>query len=80
MDCDYVTRDENNSVQMTDYGRLHIDECCLVFKLKVKATNKYGEEFYKECVLFRDVDSGIVFQTTFAKEVSADVTYELKRN
>lgn len=38
-------------------------------KLKIKATNKYGEEFYKECVLFRDVDSGIVFQTTFAKEV-----------
>lgn len=58
---------------MTDYGRLHMDECCLVFELKVKATNKYGEEFYKECVLFRDVDSGIVFQTTFAKEVSADV-------
>lgn len=72
-DPKYVTRDENNTVQMTDYGRLHIDECCLVFKLKVKATNKYGEEFYKECVLFRDVDSGIVFQTTFAKEVSADV-------
>ena len=72
-DPKYVTRDENNTVQMTDYGRLHIDECCLVFKLKVKAANKYGEEFYKECVLFRDVDSGIVFQTTFAKEVSADV-------
>lgn len=72
-DPKYVTKDENNIVQMTDYGRLHIDECCLVFKLKVKATNKYGEEFYKECVLFRDVDSGIVFQTTFAKEVSADV-------
>lgn len=72
-DPKYVTRDENNVVQMTDYGRLHIDECCLVFTLKVKATNKYGEEFYKECVLFRDVDSGIVFQTTFAKEVSDDV-------
>lgn len=68
-DPKYVTRDENNTVQMTDYGRLHIDECCLAFKLKIKATNKYGEEFYKECVLFRDVDSGIVFQTTFAKEV-----------
>lgn len=72
-DPKYVTRDENNTVQMTDYGRLHIDECCLAFKLKIKATNKYGEEFYKECVLFRDVDSGIVFQTTFAKEASADV-------
>lgn len=69
----YVVRDENGVVQMTDYGRLHVDECCLVFTLKVKATNKYGEEFYKECVLYRDVDSGIVFQTTFAKDVSSDV-------
>ena len=72
-DPKYVTQDANNVVQMTDYGRLHIDECCLVFSLKVKAVNKYGEEFYKECVLFRDVDSGIVFQTSFAKEVSTDV-------
>ena len=72
-DPKYVTRDENNVVQMTDYGRLHVDECCLVFKLKVKATNKYGEEFYKECVLFRDVNSGIIFQTTFAKDVSENV-------
>lgn len=72
-DPKYVTKDENNAVQMTDYARLHIDECCLVFTLKVKTTNKYGEEFYKECVLCRDVDSGIVFQTTFAKDDSADV-------
>lgn len=72
-DPKYITRDENNAVQMTDYARLHIDECCLVFALKVKTTNKYGEEFYKECVLCRDVDSGIVFQTTFAKDNSADV-------
>lgn len=72
-DPKYVTQDENNAVRMTDYARLHIDECCLVFTLKVKTTNKYGEEFYKECVLCRDVDSGIVFQTTFAKDDSADV-------
>ena len=72
-DPKYIVRDENDTVQMTEYGRLHIDECCLVFKLKVKATNKYGEEFYKECVLFRDVDSGIVFQTIFSDEANADV-------
>lgn len=72
-DPKYVTRDDNDVVQMTEYGRLHIDECCLAFTLKVKATNKYGEEFYKECVLHRDVDSGIVFQTSFAKDVSSDV-------
>lgn len=72
-DPKYITRDKHGTVQMTEYGRLHIDECCLVFSLKVKATNEYGEEFYKECVLCRDVDSGIMFQTTFAKEASADV-------
>lgn len=72
-DPSYVTRCEDGSVQLTDYARLHIDECCLVFTLKVKTTNKYGEEFYKECVLCRDADSGILFQTTFAKELNDNV-------
>ena len=72
-DPKYVFVDEYNSVKMTDYARLHINECCLAFTLSVKNFNKCGEEFYKECVLCRDVNSDIVFQTTFAKADSADV-------
>lgn len=42
-------------------------------QMPIKETNKHGEEFHKECVLFSDVGSGIVFQITFAKDGSADV-------
>lgn len=75
-DPKYVVSDENGSVRMTEYGRLHVDECCLVFDLKVKAVNKYGEQFYKECVLFRDVNSGIEFTTSFSKDINDNVMAE----
>ena len=72
-DAKYIMRDENGTAQMTEYGRLHIDECCLAFELKVKSKDKYAEEFYKECVLFRDANSGIVFQTSFSAKASESV-------
>ena len=72
-DAKYIERDENGTAQMTEYGRLHIDECCLAFDLKVKSKDKYAEEFYKECVLFRDANSGIVFQTSFSAKASESV-------
>lgn len=72
-DPKYIFKDEDGNVQMTDYGRLHIDECCLVFLLKPSGKNKHSEEFYKECVLCRDSNSGIEFHTIFSKEANASV-------
>ena len=69
----YITRDENGQTTLTEYARLHVDECCLAFTLKVKSVNKYGEQFYKECVLFRDVNSGLHFEAHFAPENSQSV-------
>ena len=70
----YVTLDIDGRPSMTEYGRLHVDECCLAFTLKVKNANKYSEQFYKECVLYRDVNSGLHFEAHFAPESSASVT------
>ena len=72
-DPKYITRNSHGEFEMTDYGRLHIDECCLAFKLKVKHANKYGEQFYKECVLYRDANSGLHFEAQFAPENSKTV-------
>lgn len=69
----YITRDANSIAVMTEYGRLHVDECCLAFTLKVKSKNKYAEEFYKECVLFRDINSGLEFITEFSKDINDNV-------
>lgn len=69
----YIEYDSGGIPAMTEYARLHMDECCLAFTLKVTHTNKYGEQFYKECVLYRDVNSGLHFEAHFAPESSADV-------
>jgi len=72
-DPKYILNDETGHVIMTEYARLHIDECCLAFDLKVKSKNKYGEQYYKECVLYRDVNSGIEFQVTFSGDANKDI-------
>lgn len=72
-DPKYIENDENGHVIMTEYARLHVDECCLAFDLKVKSRNKYGEQYYKECVFYRDANSGIEFQVTFSGSANEDV-------
>lgn len=72
-DPKYIINDEKGRVVMTEYARLHIDECCLAFDLKAKSKNKYGEQYYKECVLYRDVNSGIELQVAFSGEANKDI-------
>lgn len=69
----YIINDETGRVVMTEYARLHLDECCLAFELKAKSKNKYGEQYYKECILYRDVNSGIEYQVTFSGDTNKDV-------
>jgi len=70
----YVLRNGEGKFDMTEYGRLHVDECCLAFDLKVKHASKYSERFYKECVLYRDVNSGLHFEAEFSPESSKNIT------
>ena len=72
-DPQYITNDENGHVVMTEYARLHIDECCLAFDLKVKAKNKYGEQYYTECVFYRDANSGIEFRVIFSGDANSNI-------
>jgi len=77
----YINQTTEGDLFLTDYARYHIDECCLVFDLQVKATNKYGEKFYTECVLYRDADSGIVFEAHYnlsGKNDNADSRAEIR--
>jgi len=74
----YVLRNGDGGYEMTDYGRLHLDECCLAFDLKVKHANKYSEQFYKECVLYRDVNSGLHFEAKFSPENSGSAMEKAK--
>lgn len=64
----YIKVNEKGETVLTDYARFHMDECCLVFDLRVKSLNKYGEEFFTECVLFRDAASNIVFEAHYSSD------------
>lgn len=71
----YITADDADDLCLTQYARHHIDECCLLFNLSIpKSANKYGQQFYKECVLYRDATSDIVFEACFSdSKISNDV-------
>lgn len=72
----YIKVYKDGNFALTDYARLHMDECCLVFDLKIKANNTYGEQFYTECVLYRDAASGIVFEAHYANENGGNLSHE----
>ena len=58
----YVQHDEDGRLDLTDYSRSHMDECCLVFDMKI--ASKVGEEYHTACFLNRE-DSNITFELKF---------------
>ena len=66
-DSKYIFYDVFGNPQLTDYARYHMDECCLIFELAPEGlVNAYQKENYLECVLCRDINSGILFTANFA--------------
>ncbi|MEW8994432.1 transcriptional regulator [Clostridium sp.] len=60
---DYLTQDKNGFTILTQYARNHMEECCLVFNLSIKAGCK--ERYHSECFLNRDKSSTIDFNITY---------------
>ncbi|AND85594.1 transcriptional regulator [Clostridium tyrobutyricum] len=59
----YLTQDENGFAVLTNYALNHMDECCLVFVLSVKAGCR--EKYNSECFLNRDESSAIDFEIKY---------------
>ena len=68
-DSKYIRRNENGYSELTDYARQHIDECCLIFDIKARKNNRYGVNYYRECVLFRDAASDTIVDTKYSNSV-----------
>ena len=63
----YIAVDENGIPSMTDYARLHADECCLIFNLVISSSSLgVGKDYYTECVLYRDMSSSITFEAHYS--------------
>lgn len=58
----YVQRDEDGRLDLTDYARAHMDECCLVFDMKI--TSNVKQEYHTVCFLNRE-DSNVTFEIKF---------------
>lgn len=58
----YVSRENNGQLTMTEYARTHMDECCLVFDMKV--TSRHGSNYHTVCFLNRE-ESDITFEIKF---------------
>lgn len=60
----YVQSDEDGNLDLTDYARAHMDECCLIFDLKI--TSKVGDcsDYHTACFLNRE-DSNVTFDIHF---------------
>lgn len=60
----YVQRDEDGRLDLTDYARSHMDECCLVFDMKIKSGSKVGEDYHMACFLNRE-ENNFEFELKF---------------
>lgn len=55
----YIKQDESGKVMLTDYARNHMEECCIVFDMTVRAGGK--KAYHSVCYLNKDKDSNISF-------------------
>lgn len=79
-DQKYIQKNPAGFATLTDYARNHIDECCLVFDVKAKANSRYGIEYYKEAVLFRNVATDRFIEVSFSESQHNFSTKELVEN
>lgn len=58
----YVDKQENGQLILTEYARMHMDECCLVFDMKV--TSRYSVDYHTACFLNRE-QSDVTFELKY---------------
>lgn len=58
----YVQPREDGELQLTEYARRHMDECCLIFDMKIKSN--VDKQYYTECYLNRET-SDVTFEIAF---------------
>lgn len=58
----YVDRHDNGQLILTEYARTHMDECCLVFDMKV--TSRHSADYHTACFLNRE-QSDVTFELKY---------------
>lgn len=58
----YVTPNADGKLELTDYARSHMDECCLAFDMSI--TSKVESTYHTVCFLNRE-QSNVTFEVTY---------------
>ncbi len=61
----YVAQNIFGETELTDFARTHMEECCLVFDLSIRAGVR--ERYHRECFLNRDETSLIRFEIAYGQ-------------
>lgn len=76
----YVQLNEDGRLDLTDYARSHMDECCLVFDMTIKS--RVGTDYHTACFLNRepnDIEFELKYNNQYAHMVpSAQADYRKK--
>ena len=76
----YVQPDEDGRLDLTEYARSHMDECCLVFDMTIKS--KVGADYHTACFLNRepnDIEFELKYNNQYAYMVpEAQAEYRKK--
>ncbi len=62
---EFVEKDENGYLHLTDYARYHIDECCLLFDISLKKDSIKETKYHSICVLNRDIKTQFQYNIEF---------------
>lgn len=63
--------------KLTEYARLHLDECAIKFSLDMHQKKK-GDVFYRECILLHGYDGNLQISCTFKEEANKNAVSKAK--
>ena len=74
-DSRYLQKNKFGRLELTEYARLHIEECCLIFELVIQ--DKKDNTCFDE-VLYRDTNQEIRFEAHFINKKNVDEKYLIR--
>lgn len=65
-DPKYIKRDYFGNYVLTEYAKMHMSECSLIFKISTNSSNGYiGTNYFTECYLYRLINQDFQYDAKF---------------
>lgn len=74
-DPKYIEVGEDGEYQLTQYAQFHMDEACLIFRVRVATQNVPNYSFYNSGILYHREDTALSFQIAYPEATEDRVSY-----